>query len=151
MYRVRKVVIPRPALAAGFAALALVVAGSAAALASAPYTVKVKVVPNIILKSSPFTVTATGLSANTSQLAVFLDQNMKCAKTAATEALHPKAVKIISQVVVGAYTKTASFAALHLGLHHACGYLTGLPPQSLPRARSTAPYKVVPKGAASAG
>jgi hypothetical protein len=84
----------------------------------------------------------SGESANLSRLTVFLDSTA-CAPTASREHAKPTAKLIISKNVVNKYTKSATLMAKVLGKHHACGYLTGTPPESLPRAHSFATYKVM--------
>jgi hypothetical protein len=131
----------RPGLIAGLVALTVALASGAVALAMAPYTVHVAV-PATVKKGHDFKLTASGESANLSRLTVFLDSTA-CAPTASREHAKPTAKLIISKDVVNKYTKSATLMAKVLGKHHACGYLTGTPPQSLPRAHSFATYKVV--------
>jgi hypothetical protein len=131
----------RPRLVAGLAVLTVALVPGGVALAMAPYTVHVAV-PATVKKGHEFKVTASGESANLSRLAVFLDSTA-CAPTASREHAKPTARLIISKNVVNKYTKSAAVMAKRLGKHHACGYLTGPPPQSLPRAHSSATYKVV--------
>ena len=100
--------------------------------------------PNTLPKLAHFRVTASGHSSNASQLTVFLD-NRACATTAREETSHPRAVKIISTVVVHVYSKARTLLARVVGGHYACAYLTAVPPQpplSLQYARASAPYKV---------
>jgi len=135
-----------PRVTACLAVLALAGALSAAALASdTAYTVKVNVVKPTVPMSSSFKVVATGFSANTSQLVVYLNQTHKCELTAAAESTLPKAVETIHKHVTGAYTASRSEVAHFLGRHYACAYLRSIPPPTpvLLRARASAPYKVI--------
>jgi len=135
----------RRRILAAAAVLAVGGALSGQALASAPYTVHVNVVPSTVTKSHVFKVTATGRSSNASILTVFIDPHV-CALAAKVEAARPKAVKIISHMVVHLYTKSRLGTAKVLGTHHVCAYLTAVPPQpplSLQYARAAALYRVV--------
>ena len=135
----------RSLLAAVVAALALVGALGSLALAAVPYTVTVKVVKPTVPVGGPFTVVATGLSANTSQLVVYLNITQTCKKTAAAEAAVVSDQLAINASVVGAYTKTQPEVGHVIGLHHACAYLRSVPPPTpvLQRARAAAAYRVV--------
>jgi hypothetical protein len=110
------------------------------ALAMPPYTVHITV-PSTVKKGQTFDLRVYGFSANTSKLAVFRD-NAACATTAALEHTHPGATQFIGQNVTGNYAVTKSLTAVTAGKHYICAYLTGLPPQSLPRAHAMASYTV---------
>jgi hypothetical protein len=129
-------------LTAGLAALALTLATTGGALAQTPYTTHISV-PSTVKKSSPFTLTVDGFSANLSQLTVFHDQQA-CASTAAGERMHTHAVVSIAKQVVNSYSVTRTFTAVTLGTHYFCAYLASLPPASLPRAHAFASYVTVP-------
>jgi hypothetical protein len=110
------------------------------AMAMAPYTVHITV-PGTVKKSHSFVLKVFGFSANASQLTVFR-ANQTCAATAARERMVPGAVQIINQNVVNSYSVSKPGKAQVLGKHYVCAYLTGLPPQSLPRAHAKAAYTV---------
>jgi hypothetical protein len=129
-------------IAAGAAALVVAGVSSGAALALPPYSVHITV-QSTITKSSQFEIVVAGNSANLSRLIVFTDRRL-CALTAGRESSHPKAVKIIAQNVVGAYSKVRTLQAKVVGQHEVCAYLRATPPSSLQRARATAAYNVVP-------
>ena len=111
------------------------------ALAMNPYTVHIKAPSTAARRGRRFQVRVYGNSANTSHLTVFHD-NQACAATAAREHGHSSAMQVIAKNVTGSYSVTASGKAIHAGTHFICAYLTGLPPQSLPRAHAMASYKV---------
>jgi len=129
----------RARLSAGVVPLVLACGG--VALAFSPYTVHVKV-PSSIKKGTQYKVTAKGESANLSILTVYL-AGKPCAANASREQGVSGAKRIIKADVVNKYSKSATEKAKVLGTHHACAYLTGTPPQSLPRAHSFATYSVV--------
>jgi hypothetical protein len=129
-------------LAAGLAALAFTFATGGIALAQPPYTVHISM-PGTVHKSSPFTLTVYGYSANLSQLTVFHD-DQACASTTAGERMHPGAEISIAQQVVNTYSVVRTFTAVTLGQHDFCAYLASLPPASLPRAAASAAYTTVP-------
>jgi hypothetical protein len=135
-----------PWVSACLAVLALAGGLSAVALASeTAYSVKVKVVKPTVPRLASFKVVATGVSANTSQLVVYLNPDHTCARTAAGETTLPKAVEIINKHVVGAYAATRAEVAHFLGRHYACAYLRSIPPPTpvLLRARASALYTVI--------
>jgi hypothetical protein len=138
-------VVQRSLLIAGLAALAFVGAVTGVALAAAPYTVKVSVVKPTVPVGSPFTVVAKGLSANTSQLVVYINISQPCRKTAAAESVVPSDQLAINTSVVGAYIRTKPEVGHVIGLHYACAYLRSVPPPTpvLLRARAVAAYHVV--------
>jgi hypothetical protein len=115
-----------PPLAAWAAALglALTLAWTGAALAGGPYTVKVKVKPSSVLVGSNFTVAANGVSANLSQLKVFLNRTKKCASTATADAAISSDSLKINDRVSGTYSKARTLTAANVGGHYACAYLT---------------------------
>ena len=142
MYTVLKI-SSRPLLAACAAALALALAWSGAALAvGAPYDVKVEVKPSSVQVGSSFSVTANGVSANVSQLKVFLNPTKKCASTAAADAALSGDALQINNRVTGTYSKTRTFTAANAGDHYACAYLTAPAPSKRTRANANAYYKV---------
>jgi len=105
----------------------------AAALASSAYTVKLKV-PTSVSPGHKFTVKASGTSASSSRLTVFLSKS--CAATAKAES--GSAHAIINKTVSGSYasSKTAK-APSKPGQYHACAYLTS---GSSTRAHASAKY-----------
>lgn len=111
----------RRGLISAGAAIAASGALCAAALAATPYTVKLKV-PKSVKPGHTFKVTASGTSASTSRLTVFLSKS--CASTAKAEASAAHA--IVNKTVAHTYTssKTAK-APGKTGSYHACAYLTG--------------------------
>ena len=144
MYRVR-MIGSRSALAAGAAALALALAWSGAALAAgSPYAVNVKVKPSSVAVGSSFTVTATGVSGNLSQLKVFLNSTKSCASTAAADAALSGDSLQINNRVTGTYSKSRTLTAANAGGHYACAYLTAPAPSNRTRAHASASYKVQP-------
>ncbi len=128
-------------LTATLAVIGLVLTSSGVAIAMAPYTVSLKV-PSVVKRGHQLKVTASGESANLSRLTVFL-AGKACAASAAHEHGVSGAKLIINKQVVNAYSKSAVVTAKVLGKRHACAYLTGLPPQSLPRAHAFASYTVI--------
>ncbi len=122
----------------GLIALAISGASTGAAVALPPYTVHIKV-PSTVKKGQQFDLKVSGNSANTSVLRVFL-ANRACAIRASREALRPHAKTIILKQVTGLYTVTKSPRSLTSGTHYVCAYLTGLPPQSFPRAHASATF-----------
>jgi len=131
----------RSALTTGVAAVAVLFAGSGAALAGGrPYTVNVKVKPSIVTLQGSFTVTATGVSDNLSQLRVFLNGTRKCATTAAADASNPGDSLKISTRVVGTYSKAKTLIAVNQGRHYACAYLTAPASAKVTRAHASTSY-----------
>jgi hypothetical protein len=108
----------------------------AAALAATPYTVKLKV-PMSVKPGHTFTVKASGTSASTSRLTVFLSKS--CAATAKAESKAAHA--LINKNVTHGYTssKTAT-APGSTGNFHACAYLTSA---GKTRAHASVKYFVV--------
>jgi hypothetical protein len=92
----------------------------ATALAATSYTVKLKL-PTSVSPGHKFKVTASGTSASSSRLTVFLSKS--CAATAKAEATSAHA--IINTNVVHNFTdsKTAK-ASTKAGSYRACAYLT---------------------------
>jgi hypothetical protein len=124
----------------GIATLVAVAVMCVPALAMNPYTVHLGL-PSSVKKGSTFDLRVYGYSANTSKLAVFHD-NQVCAATAAHEHAHASAMQFIAKKVTGAYSASGAGKAVATGTHYICAYLTGLPPQSLPRAHAMASYTV---------
>jgi hypothetical protein len=124
-------------------AITALVAGGAmcgTAVAMSPYTVHLSL-PSTAKKGTSFHLRVYGESANTSKLTVFHD-NAACATTSAREHARAGAMLFISKNVTGAYSVSATGHAVAVGKHYICAYLTGLPPQSLPRAHAMAAYTV---------
>lgn len=130
----------RPLLRVSIATLAAFGVMCGAAVAMNPYTVHIAV-PGTVTKGSTFHARVYGHSANTSVLTVFHD-DQACATTSSREQGHSSATKIVSQKVTGKYSVTRKGTAAKRGKHYICAYLTGLPPQSLPRAHAAAAYTV---------
>jgi hypothetical protein len=119
------------------AAAAIAASGAlcAAALAATPYSVKLKV-PTSVKPGHSFKVTASGTSASTSRLTVFLSKS--CASTAKAESGSAKA--IINKNVTHSYTTSKKATASgKTGTYHACAYLTT---GSTTRAHASAKYFV---------
>ncbi|MGA2471731.1 MAG: hypothetical protein ABSG64_13695 [Solirubrobacteraceae bacterium] len=144
-------VVRRPLLTAGVAALVLGGAWSGVALAGAPYTVAVNVVPSTAPIPGSFKVTASGLSSNLSRLKVFLNATKACAPTAAGEAALAGDILVINPPagVVGAYSRSKTLITVAgakgprgEGNHQACAYLIAAPPAALLRARASTAYSV---------
>jgi hypothetical protein len=93
----------------------------AGALASSGYTVKLKL-PLSVKATHSFKVTASGTSASTSRLTVFLSKS--CASTATAEAKSAHAI-INKNVTHSFTTSTTAKAQGKTGSYHACAYLTG--------------------------
>jgi len=133
-------------LAACLGVLALGGVVSTAALASdTGYTVKVKVVKPTVPLNATFKVVASGVSANTSQLLVFINITKKCALSAAKETMVSSDELALNVHVTGAYAKSVPEVAHFVGKHHACAYLRSVPPPSPAqlRARAGAVYHVI--------
>ena len=59
---------------------------------------------------------------------------------------HPKALKVISHLVVNNFTRVRTRHATVVGVHHVCAYLTALPPKpplKLQYATDATTFKVV--------
>ena len=93
----------------------------AAAMAATSYSVKLKL-PTSVKPGHSFKVTASGTSASTSRLTVFLSKSCAASATAEAKSAHA----IINTNVVHSFTssKTAK-ASGKTGKYHACAYLTG--------------------------
>jgi len=144
MYRTVFVRHRRRAIA-GIAVLAAAGAVSGEALASSPYSVVVTTMPGVLHKGQLMDIIATGHSSNASRLTVFVDP-LPCASLATVEVTHPKALKVISHIVVNNFTRVRTRHATVIGVHHVCAYLTALPPKAplkLQYATDTTSFKVV--------
>jgi hypothetical protein len=118
------------------AALAATGGLCASALAATSYSVKLKV-PMSVKPGHTFKVQASGTSASTSRLTVFLSKS--CAATAKAEASSAHA--IINKSVTHSYTSSKTTTAQKTtGNYHACAYLTG---GGKTRAHASAKYFVV--------
>jgi hypothetical protein len=121
------------------AAAALLATGAlcAAASAASTYSVSLKV-PKSVKPGHSFKVTASGTSASTSRLTVFLS-GKSCASSAKSEAGRAKK-EIINKSVSHSYSSTKTATAGSTGSFHACAYLTT---GSTTRAHASASYFVV--------
>jgi hypothetical protein len=131
----------RPALVVA-AAVAVTLAFSAVAVAGAPYTVSVHVKPKTVPLHKTFKVTASGVSANTSLLRVFLNHGKGCAASPVVESTTAGDVLVIKADVTHAYSKSKVVTAQLEGNHFACAYLSALPPSPLQRGHASAHYSV---------
>jgi hypothetical protein len=134
--------VSRTRVIAGVAAFLVVGAFTGVALAGGPYTVAVKVVPKTVPLPGTFTVTASGMSANTSRLLVFINEDHKCALTAKVDASFAGDVLTFRGRVTGSYSRSQAETDHIAGQHRACAYLTSLPPSPHPRARAGFVYTV---------
>jgi hypothetical protein len=112
---------PRRILLTALGTLAATGGLCAGALASSAYTVKLKL-PLSVKANHSFKVTASGTSASTSRLTVFLSKS--CASSATAEAKTAHA--FINTNVTHSFTSSKSATApKHTGSYHGCAYLTG--------------------------
>jgi hypothetical protein len=112
--------MPKPRFLFSAAALAVSGAVCAVAMAATPYTLKLGL-PTSVKPGHTFKVKASGRSASSSRLTVFLSKS--CASTAKAES--GSAHAIINKTVAHSYasSKTAK-APGATGSYHACAYLT---------------------------
>ena len=124
-------------------ALAATGALSGAALAAAPYTLKLEV-PSIVSVFQAFKVKASGTSSNLSHLTVFL-ASKPCAASSQAEAALSSHL-IISKDVVHSYAKSKTVVASSPGTYRACGYLTATAPAKNARAHASKAYAALAGG-----
>lgn len=110
----------RRGLISAAAAIAASGAFGAAAMAASSYSVKLKV-PKTVKPGHTFKLTASGTSASTARLTVFVSKS--CASTAKAESSAAHA--LINKNVLHSFSSSKSAkAARGMGNYHACAYLT---------------------------
>lgn len=115
-------------------ALAIPLGGSA--LAATSYSVKLKL-PSFV-DTARFKITATGTSANSAQLTVFLSTK-SCAASSKAEATR-SARRVINKSVRNGYVGSKTVSSGATGSYRACAYLTT---GSTTRAHASKDYSVV--------